>query len=266
MRETVPSMMQDDFQLTLNHIRWRMRSCNEGAEVVSVTPDKAVERISHRDLADRVDRVAHALARLGIGQGDRVGTFAWNNQRHFELYMGIPCTGAVLHTLNVRLFAEQLVYIINHAEDRVIFVDEALVPLMEGLAPELECVEHYVVIGDGDADGLPGALRYEELLAEAGARAVPVPRARRAPGGRAVLHERNHGQPEGGPLLPPLDQPPLDGHADARRNRSGARRPGAGGGADVPRQRLGAPVRGGAGGVGPDPPRPLPRRRVAGRR
>jgi len=166
VRETVPGMMQDDFQLTLNHIRWRMRTCNSGAEVVSVTPEQGIERISHRDLADRVDRVAHALARLGVGQGDRVGTFAWNNQRHFELYMGIPCTGAVLHTLNVRLFAEQLVYIINHAEDRVIFVDQALVPLMEGLAPELETVEHYVVIGDGEAEGLPGALRYEELLAE----------------------------------------------------------------------------------------------------
>jgi fatty-acyl-CoA synthase len=164
----LPGMMQDEFQLTLNHVRWRMRSCNFGAEVVSVTPEKTVERISHGELADRVDRVAHALQRLGIQQGDRVGTFAWNNQRHFELYMAIPCTGAVLHTLNVRLFSEQLVYIINHAEDRVIFVDAALVPLMEELAPELECVEHYVIIGDVDAPGLPGALRYEELLADAG--------------------------------------------------------------------------------------------------
>ncbi len=168
MTETVPGMMQDDFQLTLNHIRWRMRACNFGAEVVSVTPDHAIERISHSDLADRVDRVARALARLGVEQGDRVATFAWNNQRHFELYMGIPCTGAILHTLNVRLFSEQIVYIVNHAEDRVIFLDDTLVPLMEELAPELGCVEHYVVIGDGDAGGLPGALRYEELLEEAG--------------------------------------------------------------------------------------------------
>ncbi len=132
-----------------------------------MTPQKTVERVSHAELAERVDRAAHALAGLGIEQGDRVGTFAWNNQRHFELYMAIPCTGAVLHTLNVRLFSEQLVYIINHAEDRVIFLDDVLVPLMEELAPELQCVEHYVVIGDGDADGLPGALRYEELLADA---------------------------------------------------------------------------------------------------
>ncbi len=168
MSDLLPGMMQDDFQLTLNHIRRRMRSCNHGAEVVSVTPQKTVERLSHAELAERVDRVAHALAGLGVEQGDRVGTFAWNNQRHFELYMAVPCTGAVLHTLNVRLFSEQLVYIINHAEDRVIFLDDVLVPLMEELAPELECVEHYVVIGDGEAGGLPGALRYEELLADAG--------------------------------------------------------------------------------------------------
>ena len=168
MSELLQGMMQDDFQLTLNHIRRRMRRCNHGAEVVSVTPQKTIERLSHAQLAARVDRAAHALARLGVEQGDRVGTFAWNNQRHFELYMAIPCTGAVLHTLNVRLFSEQLVYIINHAEDRVIFLDDVLVPLMEELAPELGCVEHFVVIGDGEAPGLPGALRYEELLAEAG--------------------------------------------------------------------------------------------------
>jgi fatty-acyl-CoA synthase len=168
MSEMLPGMMQDDFQLTLNHIRWRMRACNSGAEVVSVTPEQGIERISHAALADRVDRVARVLQRLGVEQGDRVGTFAWNNQRHFELYLGIPCTGAVLHTLNVRLFQEQLVYIINHAGDRVIFVDHALVPLMEALAPELECVEHFVVIGDGEAPGLAGALRYEQLLEEAG--------------------------------------------------------------------------------------------------
>ena len=75
------------------------------------------------------------LGKLGVEPGDRVGTFAWNNQRHFELYMAIPCIGAVLHTLNIRLFEEQLTYIVNHAEDKVIFVDDSLVPLLEPLAP-----------------------------------------------------------------------------------------------------------------------------------
>ncbi len=69
-------------------------------------------------MAERVDRLARVLDRLGVKQGDRVGTFAWNNQRHLELYMAVPCVGAVLHTLNIRLFAEQLTYIVNHAAGR----------------------------------------------------------------------------------------------------------------------------------------------------
>jgi fatty-acyl-CoA synthase len=106
-----------------------------------------------------------------VQQGDRVGTFAWNNQRHFELYFAIPCIGAVLHTLNIRLFEEQLIYIVNHAEDKVIFVDESLVPVLEKLAPSFTSVTRFVVMGEGeqsDVGRLPNALRYEELLEEAG--------------------------------------------------------------------------------------------------
>ncbi len=108
-----------------------------------------------------------------------MGTFAWNNQRHFELYMAVPCIGAVLHTLNIRLFAEQVTYIVNHAEDKVIFVDESLVPLLEPLAPTFKGVRHFIIMGDGAGLGaadsstspsLPNVLRYEELLEEAGAR------------------------------------------------------------------------------------------------
>jgi len=168
MTEKLMGLMQDDFPLTLNHIRRRMRSCNEGAEVVTLLEGGGVARISQADLADRVDRLARALSTLGIQQGDRVGTFAWNNQRHLELYFAVPCTGSVLHTLNVRLFAEQLTYIVNHAEDRVIFVDDSLVPVLQELAPTFKTVEHYVVLGDGDAGTLPGALRYEDLLEQAG--------------------------------------------------------------------------------------------------
>jgi fatty-acyl-CoA synthase len=168
MTEKLLGLMQDDFQLTLNHIRRRMGSCNEGAEVVSLLEGGGVARISQAALTERIDRLARALGALGIEQGDRVGTFAWNNQRHLELYFAVPCTGSVLHTLNVRLFAEQLTYIVNHAEDRVIFVDDSLVPVLEKLAPTFKTVEHYVVLGDGDAGTLPGALRYEELLEQAG--------------------------------------------------------------------------------------------------
>jgi fatty-acyl-CoA synthase len=168
MTEMLQGLMQNDFQLTLDHIRRRMRSCNLGAEVVTLNEDGSVRRISQVDLSDRVDRLARVLQRLGVRQGDRVATFAWNNQEHLELYFAVPCVGAVLHTLNIRLFAEQLTYIVNHAEDKVIFVDDSLVPVLEKLAPTFGGVEHYVVVGDGDAGSLPNVLRYDELLEEAG--------------------------------------------------------------------------------------------------
>jgi fatty-acyl-CoA synthase len=173
MTRMLQGLMQDDFPLTLNHIRSRMRSCNLGAEVVTLTADGSVRRATHAALTDRIDRLARALGRLGVQPGDRVASFAWNNQRHLELYFAVPCTGAVLHTLNIRLFEEQLTYIVNHAEDKVIFVDDSLVPLLEKLAPSFQGVAHYVVMGEGDADRseigrLPNALRYEELMEEAG--------------------------------------------------------------------------------------------------
>ncbi|HEV3046535.1 MAG TPA: long-chain fatty acid--CoA ligase [Solirubrobacteraceae bacterium] len=173
MKEMLEGLMQDDFPLTLNHLRRRLGSCNHGAEVVSLGADgTSVTRASHAEVSARIDRLAHALRALGVSRGERVGTFAWNNQRHLELYFAVPCTGAVLHTLNIRLFEEQLTYIVNHAEDRVIFVDDSLVPMLAKLAPSFKTVEHYVVMGAGEsaqADGeqLPGALSYEQLLADA---------------------------------------------------------------------------------------------------
>src|ERR1700691_925532 len=123
MAEMLAGLMQDDFPLNLHHVRRRMRDCHPSAEVVTLTPAGTV-RASFAEISERVDRLARALGRLGIEPGDRVGTFAWNNQRHFELYMAVPCVGAVLHTLNVRLYAEQLLYSVNHAADRVIFLDD----------------------------------------------------------------------------------------------------------------------------------------------
>ena len=168
MGQMLEGLMQNDFPLTLQHARRRMRDCHPSAQVVTLTAEGTV-RASFGEVNERVDRLARVLERLGVEQGDRVATFAWNNQRHFELYMAIPCVGAVLHTLNIRLFAEQLTYIVNHAEDRVIFVDDSVVPLLEPLAPTFEGVRHFVVMGDGDAGSLPNVLRYEELLEEAGA-------------------------------------------------------------------------------------------------
>jgi fatty-acyl-CoA synthase len=151
-----------------------MRDCHPDGQLVTLT-DAGLQRSSYGEISERIDRLAAALRVLGIEDGDRVATFAWNNQRHFELYFAIPCMGAVLHTLNVRLFAEQLRYIVAHAQDKVIFVDDSLVEVLEPLAVELHCVEHYVVMGDGDAGSLPNALRYEELLAQAPAQGFAYP-------------------------------------------------------------------------------------------
>jgi len=163
----LPGLMQDDFQLTLQHALARMRAFPGSGEIVTLT-DTGVVRESHGALVERIDRLARVLGTLGISRGDRVGTFAWNTQRHVECYLAIPCVGAVLHTINLRLFPEQITYVINHAEDRIIFVDDSLVPLLEPLAGQLEHVEHFVVMGDGPTGELPRVLRYEELLDAAG--------------------------------------------------------------------------------------------------
>ncbi len=164
----LPSLMQDDFPLTLHHIRRALTANRPDANVVTVLEPGVVQRATFAEVSGRVDRLARALRTLGVEQGDRVGTFAWNNQRHLELYFAIPCIGAVLHTINVRLFAEQLTYIANHAEDKVIFVDASLVGVLEELAPTFETVRTYVIMGEGDAGSLPGAVSYEDLLEQAG--------------------------------------------------------------------------------------------------
>jgi acyl-CoA synthetase (AMP-forming)/AMP-acid ligase II len=160
-------LMQNDFQLTVGAMRRRLRSCYAGQEVVTLESDGPV-RATYGTVAERVDRLARVLDRLGVQRGDRVATFAWNSQRHFELYLAVPSYGAVLHTLNIRLFPDQVQYIVNHAKDGVIFVDGTLVEPLAKLAPSFEGVRHYVVMGDGDRDALPDALSYEQLLEEAG--------------------------------------------------------------------------------------------------
>ena len=109
--------------------------------------------------------MAAALQRIGVREGDRVGTFCWNNQGHLEAYLAIPCMGAVLHTLNIRLPAEQLAYVVNHAEDKVIIVDDSLIPLLAAIKDELKTVETIIVVGEGDGSALGETLSYETLLA-----------------------------------------------------------------------------------------------------
>jgi len=168
MTQMLSGLMQDDFPLSVNHIRRAMRRNSPDARVVTHVEPGQTESATFAETYERIDRLGRVLQRLGVQPGDRVGTFAWNNQRHFELYFAIPCLGAVLHTLNIRLFEEQLTYIVNHAEDELIFVDDSLVPILEKLAPSFQTVKQYVVMGDGESGSLPNVLRYEELLEEAG--------------------------------------------------------------------------------------------------
>jgi fatty-acyl-CoA synthase len=156
-------LMQHDHPLTLQHVLERMRGLNGDAEVVTFTGD-GTTRASYAEVGERVDRLCRGLRQLGVGEGDRVATFAWNTQTHLEAYLAAPCMGAVLHTLNIRLFPEQLVYVANHAQDKVILVDGSLVDLLAQHVEKLETVEHYVVMGKGDLSKLPSAIDYEELL------------------------------------------------------------------------------------------------------
>jgi len=111
--------LMQDFPLTVAHIRRRLGDVYGDQQVITHTERERTVG-TYAEMADRVDRLGRVLERLGVGQGDRVGTFAWNSQRHLELYFAVPSLGAVLHTLNIRLFAEHLEYIVNHAEDRVV--------------------------------------------------------------------------------------------------------------------------------------------------
>ncbi|MDP9293689.1 MAG: long-chain fatty acid--CoA ligase [Actinomycetota bacterium] len=156
-------LMQHDHPLTLQHVLERMRGMNGDGEVVTLTGEDKT-RATYAEVGERVDRLCRGLTELGIGEGDRVATFAWNTQHHLEAYLAAPCMGAVLHTLNIRLFPEQLVYVVNHAQDSVILVDGSLVEPLAELAPKFETVRHFVVMGDADLSLLPDAISYEELI------------------------------------------------------------------------------------------------------
>src|SRR5437870_7202880 len=161
MRSTMP-----DFPLTLQHFLWRSTTLFPTKEIVT-RREAGRHRYTYADFGRRVAQLAHALKELGVGPGDRVGTLAWNNYRHLELYFAAPCAGAVLHTLNPRLFPEHLEFVINDADDKVIFVDASLVPALQRIAKTLKGVEHFVVMTDGPSPNgeLTPLASYEELIA-----------------------------------------------------------------------------------------------------
>jgi fatty-acyl-CoA synthase len=153
-----------DYPLTIRSIFDHGRKVYADSKVVTIRPGGKTES-RFADVAERVEKLAAALKKLGIGESDRVGTFAWNTQEHLEAYFAVPMMGAVLHTLNLRLFPDQLAYVINHAEDKVIIVDDSIVPLLARVKDQLKTVEHFVVVGSGDASALGDVLRYDDLLA-----------------------------------------------------------------------------------------------------
>jgi acyl-CoA synthetase (AMP-forming)/AMP-acid ligase II len=138
------------------------------AEIVSRTVEGPIHRYTYRDAHARARRLARALARLGVAPGDRVGTLAWNGYRHFELYYAISGMGAVTHTINPRLFHDQLTYIIEHAEDKIVLFDLTFAGLVEQLAVACKGVKHWVAMTDHDhlpQTTIPGLLCYEDLVA-----------------------------------------------------------------------------------------------------
>ena len=158
--------MQDDYPLTITAILRHGATVYGQSECVTWLGGSA-RRATYAEVARNAERLAAALQRLGVQPLDRVGTFCWNHQEHLEAYYAVPCMGAVLHTLNIRLPGAQVAQIVNHAEDKIIIVDGSLLPLLAPVVAELTSVEAYIVVGDGDV-GLLGdrtVYRYDELVA-----------------------------------------------------------------------------------------------------
>jgi len=154
--------LAQDFQLTLPYILRRAEQLYGYREIVTRRPDKSFHRHTFADFVARSKKLAVALGELGLQPGDRVGTLGWNTHQHLEAYFGVPSSGLVLHTLNPRLHEDDLAYITDHAGDKVMLVDETLVPVWEKFG-ERTGVEHAVVVTEG-GDVPDGMLSYEDLI------------------------------------------------------------------------------------------------------
>ena len=164
-------------------------------------PTAASTRTDWAGIARDARKLAQALERLGLKRGDRVATLAMNHSRHLVAWYGAIGMGGVIHTINPRLFDEQLVYIANHAEDRVLFYDRAFAPIVERLKPHWTSIEHYICFDDGEFDALIGA---ERRRLSPGSRATSASR-------HALLHQRHHRQSQGRALRASLDRAPRHG-------------------------------------------------------
>jgi fatty-acyl-CoA synthase len=165
----VTSGLMMDFPLTTQHLLWRMKNVHGNARVVTViAEDGATSTTTFREIAGNAERLAAGLAALGVRTGDRVGSFSWNHAAHLEAYYGVMGMGAVLHTANVRLSAEQIAWTVRHAGDRVVLLDAALAEQFAPLLTQLPGVEHVVIMGTPPSGVvIPDAIPYDELLAGA---------------------------------------------------------------------------------------------------
>ncbi len=162
-----------DYPLTLPAILQRAEALFGSVEIVSELPDKTLFRYTYRDMIARAKQLAVALRRLGVQPGERVATLCWNHHRHLEAYFGVTACGAVVHTLNLRLHPNDLAYIVNHAEDKVVLVDEVLLPLLHSFRDRVR-LDHVIVLSS-DEKPPPGMLDYEQLLATANAERFDYP-------------------------------------------------------------------------------------------
>src|SRR5438128_1806711 len=158
-------------------------------------PDKTINRYTYADFAPRAKQLAVALGQLGLRRGDRVATLCWNQYEHLEAYFGIPLAGNVLHTINPRLHPSDLAYIVNDAEDRVLIIDDTLLPLLEKFRADVR-IEHIVVIEHG-AQPPAGTSGYEKLLAGADANAFAYPELDEREAGAMCYTSRETGRPKG---------------------------------------------------------------------
>jgi len=162
-----------EYPLTLHHVFERGTTLFPEQEIVTGGAG-GTHRYTYRDFGARVRRLAAGLSRMGVRPGDRIATFAWNTYRHHELYFAVPMIGAVLHTVNIRLFHDQISHIVDHAGDRMIFADRSLLPLLRDLRPTFSSVERFVSMEDGSGADAGDALDYEAILADDDGFAFPT--------------------------------------------------------------------------------------------
>jgi fatty-acyl-CoA synthase len=161
--------LMQDRPLLISSLIEHAKAFHPAGEIVSRTVEGPIHRCTYSDIGRRSKQVANALTAMGVKVGDRIGTLAWNGYRHMELYYGVSGMGAVLHTINPRLFPEQIVYIANHAEDQYLFFDLTFAPLIEKLAPQMTSVKAFIALTDRahmPAINIRNLLCYEELIGE----------------------------------------------------------------------------------------------------